>query len=135
MKIKYTTGYAGTGKSTQLLQLLETIPEDTALVLGPTHKALERLRQEYKGAVELKTIHSLLGLIPRINESAKHVGQLHTLHKLDKDIEEYENIVIDEAGMINELTENPCYEKFEVRNHYGQRQVFFRESLLQTAVY
>jgi len=102
MTIYYTTGYAGTGKSTKLLELLPTLPQQTTVVIGPTHKALARLAKEYDGEIELKTIHSLMGLIPRINEEAKHIGNISTIFNLDKPIEGYTDIVIDEAGMINE---------------------------------
>jgi len=63
MTIKYTTGYAGTGKSTELLKLLTTLP-DSSIVLAPTHKALDRLRNSTDTSIELKTIHALLGWIP-----------------------------------------------------------------------
>ncbi len=102
MLIYYTTGYAGTGKSTALLELLDTLPPDKSIVLAPTHKALARLLATYSGKIEFKTIHSLLGLIPRINEEANHVNHIDSLSKLDKDIDEYLHIVIDEAGMIAE---------------------------------
>ncbi|MCI4437181.1 MAG: ATP-binding domain-containing protein [Ignisphaera sp.] len=102
MEIKYITGYAGTGKSTELLKLLPTLPPKTTVVLAPTHKSLDRLRKEYFGIIELKTIHSLLGLIPRINDKATTRGGIRTLANLDKPIGEYTHIIIDEAGMINE---------------------------------
>ena len=86
MKINYTTGFAGTGKSTDLLKLLRKLNSDSSVCLAPTHKALHRLGKEYNGRVELKTIHSLLGLIPTVNEKAKHIGHINSIMKLDKDI-------------------------------------------------
>jgi hypothetical protein len=102
MTINYTTGYAGTGKSTKLLDLLNIVPEDTSVVLAPTHKALARLQKEYRGEIELKTIHSLMGLIPKINKNAQHIGHINTVMNLNKPLEQYTDIIIDEAGMINE---------------------------------
>lgn len=102
MNIKYTTGYAGTGKSTELLALLNTLPSDTSICLAPTHKALDRLRGSTDSDIELKTIHSLLGWIPGINENAEHINHIDTVIRLDKEIDAYTDIVIDEAGMMSE---------------------------------
>jgi|FLOH01.1.fsa_nt_gi exodeoxyribonuclease V len=102
MKINYTTGYAGTGKSTELLELLHTLDPEHTVVLAPTHKAIGRLMGEYDGDIEMKTIHSLLGLIPTINEGAKNISQISTTINLNHPLQFYKNIVIDEAGMINE---------------------------------
>jgi hypothetical protein len=120
MKIKYKTGYAGTGKSTDLLKLLDTLPTETTIVLAPTHKALERLLKAYDGSIEFKTIHSLLGLIPSINEKAEHINHLYGLHKLDHPLEYYTNIVIDEAGMISEEHFMDLVGKIEEQEDYGQ---------------
>jgi len=102
MKINYTTGYAGTGKSTALLELLDTLPTETSVVLAPTHKALTRLSTAYEGDIELRTIHSILGWIPGINENAEHISHIDTTIKLANSMAEYRNIVIDEAGMMSE---------------------------------
>ena len=102
MKINYTTGFAGTGKSTELLDLLPTLDAEHSVVLAPTHKAIERLSKEYEGDIEFKTIHSLLGLIPTINESAKNINNINTTVNLNHPLHFYKHIVIDEAGMINE---------------------------------
>ena len=118
MKILYTTGYAGTGKSTALLELVKTLDTDTSVVLAPTHKALSRLRHEIESDIELKTIHSLLGWIPGINEDAKHIGHIDTVIKLDKGINEYKNIVIDEAGMMSEDMIVTIVSRLEALNDY-----------------
>lgn len=102
MIIKYTTGYAGTGKSTELLSLLETLSPETAVVLAPTHKALIRLATAYDGEIELRTIHSILGWIPGINENAEHISHIDTTIKLANTMEMYTDIVVDEAGMMSE---------------------------------
>ena len=102
MKIKYTTGYAGTGKSTALLELIDSLPIETSVILAPTHKALARLMTSTSSLIEFKTIHSLLGWIPGINEEASHIAHIDIVRKLDKEIDSYTNIVIDEAGMMSE---------------------------------
>ena len=102
MKINYTTGYAGTGKSTNLLNLVQELNHNTSIVIAPTHKALYRLKGSLPEQIEVKTIHSLLGWIPAINEKATHINHIDTTIKLDKQLEEYTDIVIDEAGMMSE---------------------------------
>jgi len=102
LEIKYTTGFAGTGKSYSLIQKVKYLPIKTSVVLAPTHKALHRLRSELPLGIEIKTTHSLLGWIPTINESAKKTEHIDTTMKLDKQLDEYNHIVIDEAGMLSE---------------------------------
>lgn len=100
--INYTTGYAGTGKSHSLIQKVNEFPLDTTVVIAPTHKALARLREHLPEDIEIKTIHSLLGWIPTVNENAKRVEHIDSTHKLDKQLDEYSHIIIDEAGMMSE---------------------------------
>ena len=118
MKILYTTGYAGTGKSTELLKLLLKLPSDTSVCLAPTHKALDRLRSSTESEIELKTIHSLLGWIPGINEDAEHINHIETVIRLDKDIDAYTDIVIDEAGMMSEEMLVTIVSKLEELNDF-----------------
>jgi len=102
IKFNYTTGYAGTGKSTELIKRVNSLPLSSAIVIAPTHKALYRLKGHLPQSLEVKTIHALLGWIPTINEKAKRIEHIDSTHKLDKGLEEYEHIVIDEAGMMSE---------------------------------
>ena len=118
MKIKYTTGYAGTGKSTELLKLLLELPSDTSICLAPTHKALDRLRSSTDSEIELKTIHSLLGWIPGINVDAEHINHIETVIRLDRDIDAYTDIVIDEAGMMSEEMLTTIVSKLEELNDF-----------------
>ena len=102
MLINYITGYAGTGKSTKLLELLKKVKEDETIVLCPTHKSIKRLYSNTDSKVEIKTIHSMLGWIPSINEQAEHINHIDVTIKLDKEIEAYKHIIIDEGGMFSE---------------------------------
>lgn len=101
VEIEYTTGYAGTGKSTELIELTKKIPAESSVVLAPTHKALYRLKNNIQ-VIELRTIHALLGWIPTINENATRIEHIDATIKLNKSLEEYSHIVIDEAGMMSE---------------------------------
>lgn len=122
MQINYTTGYAGTGKSTRLLELIDTLPS-SSVVLAPTHKALARLRDATDASIELKTIHSLLGWIPSINEDATHINHIDTTVKLDREIDEYTDIVIDEAGMMSEEMLASIVAKLEDINNFETEHI------------
>lgn len=105
MHIEYITGYAGTGKSTALLKQLTTIAgkdKDDTIVLCPTHKAAHRLLPKIPFGIEIKTIHSLLGWIPTINENAEKIEHIDIVAKTDRKIEEYTTFIIDEGGMMSE---------------------------------
>ena len=105
MHIEYITGYAGTGKSTALLKQLTTIAgkdKDDAIVLCPTHKAAHRLLPKIPFGIEIKTIHSLLGWIPAINENAEKIEHIDIVAKTNRKIEEYNTFIIDEGGMMSE---------------------------------
>lgn len=117
MQINYITGYAGTGKSTQLLRLLPELPK-SSILLAPTHKALARLAKEVTTDIELKTIHSILGWIPTINEDAEDINHIETTAKLNRPLEAYTNIVIDEAGMMSEDMLTEITAKLEEQNDF-----------------
>lgn len=103
MNIWYITGFAGTGKSTTLLKLLKKANANSTVVLCPTHKAIKRLADNMNGInIEIKTIHALLGWVPGINESAEHINHIDVTIKLDREIDNYTTIVIDEGGMMSE---------------------------------
>lgn len=118
MTINYTTGYAGTGKSTKLIQLVPTLNPKTTVIVCPTHKAIARLANSIPSNYELKTIHSLLGWIPTINEEAEHIGHIDSTAKLGKDISVYDTIVIDEAGMMSEDMLMEITSRFEDIHNY-----------------
>ena len=120
ININYTIGFAGTGKSYKLIALLNTLPSQQTVVIAPTHKALRRLTQstDYPQQIEAKTIHSLLGWIPYINENAQHISHIDSTHKLNKDLPDYKHIVIDEAGMMSEDMLMTITSKIDEANNY-----------------
>ena len=93
--IKFVTGFAGAGKSTELAK---RATKET-LVLTPTHKAAEVLKK--KGIVAY-TIHSVLKLVPTINKNFRKGQNLQSLKMMgDTDLEFITDIFIDEFSMIN----------------------------------
>ena len=118
MLINYTTGYAGTGKSTELLKLVKGLNYNTSVVLCPTHKAIKRLSNDLPEHLECKTIHAILGWIPTINEQAKHIDHIDSTTKLDKELDNYTDIVIDEGGMMSEDMLMEITSKLEEQNDF-----------------
>jgi len=102
MKINYITGYAGTGKSHRLIELSHTLNHKDSIILAPTHKALKRLQGLVNPAIDISTIHALLGWRPGINENAEELGHIDVTIKKEKELESLKTIVIDEAGMMSE---------------------------------
>ncbi len=93
--IKFTLGYAGTGKST----LLAKEANDNTIVLTPTHKAKEVLQA--KGLKQVFTIHSVLKLVPTLDMNFRKKGKMQKLQRLgDVDLAEIDTIIIDEFSMI-----------------------------------
>ncbi len=97
-KIKFIIGFAGSGKSTKLAQMVN---EDT-LVLTPTHKAASVLIQ--KGICNVYTIHSILKLVPTINKDfdpSKH--RMQRLKQIgDTDLSKIKQVFIDEYSMLSQ---------------------------------
>lgn len=119
MVINYTTGYAGTGKSTELLKLVNSVNKETSVVICPTHKAIKRLADSPNfPLIEIKTIHSLLGWIPAINENATQIGHIDVTVKLSKPIDTYTHIIIDEGGMMSEDMLTEITSKLEEANDF-----------------
>jgi len=123
MTINYTTGYAGTGKSTKLIEMSKGLDPETSVILCPTHKAIKRLYEgisKVNPEIEIKTIHSLLGWIPTINENATHIAHIDSTRKLDKELDDYKTIVIDEAGMMSEDMFLEIVAKIEAYHNYDE---------------
>jgi len=94
--IEFVTGFAGSGKSTDLSK---AVSKDT-LVLVPTHKAADVLKS--KGVENVYTIYATLKLVPTINENFRKGQKMQTLRTVGKtDLSKIKHIVIDEFSMIN----------------------------------
>jgi len=95
MGIKFVTGFAGSGKSTELAKRATK----TTLVMTPTHRAAEVLMK--KGIIAY-TIHSVLKLVPTINQNFRKGQKIQNLKMVgDTDLEFITDIFIDEFSMIN----------------------------------
>jgi len=96
-KIQFVTGFAGSGKSTKLAE--SAVGKEDVLVLTPTHKAAEVLMA--KGIVNVFTIHSVLKLVPTINENFRRGQRMQKLKKIGGvDLADIGKIAIDEFSMI-----------------------------------
>lgn len=94
--IKFITGFAGSGKSTRL----SNMATKKTLVMTPTHKAAGVLIAK---GVQAYTIHSVLSLVPTINEDFRKGQRIQVLRKVGKtDLSDIDDIFIDEFSMINE---------------------------------
>ena len=116
MVIKYITGYAGTGKSTHLIDLAHTVPYESSIILAPTHKALKRL--DGKTPLDLSTIHKFLGWIPGINENAEELGHIDITIKHEREIQDITTVIIDEAGMMSEDMITQLISMYEIAYDY-----------------
>lgn len=93
--IRFTLGYAGTGKSTLLAK--EVTP--TTIVLTPTHKAKDVLKS--KGVDNVFTIHSVMKLVPTIDQNFRKKGKMQRLQRIgDVDLKSINKVIIDEFSMI-----------------------------------
>ena len=96
-EIEFVVGFAGSGKSTELAKRFK---DSKSLVLTPTHKAKEVLLR--KGVKNVATIHSLLKLVPTLNQEMRRGQKMQRLQKIgDLDLKAIKQIGIDEFSMIN----------------------------------
>lgn len=106
-------GYAGTGKTTLVGELVRRLGEGmTIAVAAPTHKAVSVLREKVgEGApADFATIHSLLGL----RLKPQHDGTYRCLPEGVPTLGKYELVIIDEASMVHRelfaLVMGPAYQ-------------------------
>jgi len=91
-------GFAGSGKSTHLANKADK----SSLVLTPTHKAKNVL--EAKGVENVFTIHSVLKLVPTLNQDFKKGQKLKSLKRVGSvELDEIDTVIIDEFSMINTM--------------------------------
>lgn len=94
--IKFTTGFAGSGKST----VLAGQANENTLVLTPTHKARNVL--EAKGVDNVFTIHAVLKLCPVLNQNFRKGQKLKALKRIGGvELDDIDTVIIDEFSMIN----------------------------------
>jgi hypothetical protein len=98
------SGYAGTGKTWLLVQLIMAATNQRVAVCAPTHKAVSVITTKLaeskpSGKIWSGTLHALLGL--RLREDRDGGVQLD-LDRQDKGnyFEDYDLVVIDEASMV-----------------------------------
>jgi len=95
-EIEFVEGFAGSGKSTELAKRATA----KTLVMTPTHKAAGVLIAK---GVKAYTIHSVLQLVPTINENFRKGQKIQTLRKIgDTDLSAITDVFIDEFSMINQ---------------------------------
>ena len=93
--IRFITGFAGSGKSTRLVEECDK----HTLVLTPTHKAAGVLIK--KGLHNVFTIHSVLKLVPTIDENFRGGAPIQKLKQVGKvNLSTITRIAIDEFSMI-----------------------------------
>ncbi len=92
---EFVLGFAGSGKSTELAKRATK----KTLILVPTHKAASVLFN--KGLEHVYTIHSVLKLVPSINENFKKKMTTKLKQIGSTDLSEITDIFIDEFSMIN----------------------------------
>ena len=93
---QFIIGFAGSGKSTKIAK----IATPKTLVLVPTNKAADVLIA--KGLQNVYTIHSVLKLVPSINENFKKKLTTKLKQVGDTDLKTINHVIIDEFSMINE---------------------------------
>lgn len=93
-------GYAGTGKTTLIAQLVDELYVDHAIgVAAPTNKAVAVLQEKLGGAaVDFGSIHSYLGLRMKERDDGSQECQPEGMSK----VHEYDLLIVDECSMINQ---------------------------------
>ena len=95
-EIKFTVGFAGSGKSTELAKEANA----SSLVLVPTHRA--RMVLEAKGVENVYTIHAVLKLVPTLNQNFRKGQKIQKLKRVGTvELDEIDAVIIDEFSMIN----------------------------------
>jgi len=100
----YISGSAGTGKTTNLIKLLEYCKEKEipTLVCAHTHKACGVIRDIVPSDTNISTLHSFLNKRPGINDEATTKDKLNFIHQLD--IPNATGVIfIDEYSMIADI--------------------------------
>jgi ATP-dependent exoDNAse (exonuclease V) alpha subunit len=95
------TGYAGTGKSFLMSQLVELLKQNNDYhfcLAGPTHKSVKTIKNLITGNIDIQTLARLLGKRPAINyEEGKEVFSQYR----EVDLSRLDLLIVDEFSMIN----------------------------------
>ena len=121
------TGYAGTGKTYVIQQLLLTLEQSRQRTkicfTAPTNSAVKVLREmaESQGIqAETKTTHSLLGLKEKYNELTGEVYYDRDKKERNNQHLKYDIIVVDEGSMVNKA----LYEKLQEIAKQGVKIIY-----------
>ncbi len=122
------TGYAGTGKSYLICQLIKWLQDNNYRVIAcsPTNKAAKNLKSmasEAGIALKVTTVAKLLGQQAVLNEQT---GKEEFISQGTETIDTYDVIIIDEFSMVNR--DNFVDIKFEVENSDKTKVIFVGDS-------
>lgn len=122
-------GFAGTGKTTTINEFIDwyllnkSYLLDDIVVTAPTNKAVRVLkRMATNSNVEYKTLHSLMGLRPKIDLDGKEIFVKDP--QVTPTLFNYGIVIVDEASMIND-------ELFDrlIKEAYSQKIIFAGDHL------
>ena len=99
----FITGPAGSGKTTQLKGIIETLNSQGIVykVVAYTHKAKDVLISKLPEGTDISTLHSWLKKSPGVNEKAKHIKALLTSRQRGTP-EPLELLIVDEFSFVGE---------------------------------
>lgn len=112
-------GYAGTGKSTIVREIIRKISRKRIVVSAPTHKA-KKVIANFTG-LKAETIQALLGLRPNTDLEHFNPNKPVFATKGEEKIQNYDVLFIDEASMLGKLLKKLIEDKareFEVKVIY-----------------
>jgi exodeoxyribonuclease-5 len=128
--VRVLKGYAGTGKTTAIQEVIKERLDLRWGITAPTHKAtkvLKRMadvRKLTEHIQECRTIHSLLGLRLQANGAVKELKARGGLY--EPDIKGIDVVVVDEASMVNEQL---FYLILQKAREYGVKVVLMLDPL------
>jgi hypothetical protein len=102
-------GYAGTGKTTVINNILQQLRHKKIVVSAPTHKAKNVIAASTNKTAE--TIQKLLGLRPDVDLADFNPNKPVFMQMAEETIQFYNILVIDESSMLNEAAVNLIFEK------------------------
>lgn len=99
-------GYAGSGKTTLINEVLKEAPYNKVILSSPTNRANAIIRNKVKDGQKVVTLHKLLGLAPGMDMDLGKFDVRNLKFEINEDNESVKEgntlIIIDEASMIND---------------------------------